>query len=877
MIVFLFFYLPVLLLVLAASAAVIYLSVLSICWVASEVSFFSVCSVVACPLAVYFLVWPICKASFSPFFVILSDSDHKMLEITRSDAPELFSLIHRVAELTNNPDPVHVYIDENVNAGVFFDTRFWSIFFPVKKNLIIGLGLFQHTSLGEVAACLAHEFGHFSQKTMRWGVVVYVLNELIKNLMGTNKQWIGIVNYLISFPWIGGYGIVLSLMAKAFGWTLYGLTIGYQKVMDLLYAKIQLSHLELSRKMEFEADAVAASIMGSKTFISFGCKVDYLSTYQPKFLNMIEQQLNNDEIISDYWYTIDSYFDYIASVNHCHVDYRTMLTHLITAEHHNQLKAESIYSSHPSWTDRLEVVKALDNEPQLSLPQEAWSVIPFALKQRMSEELISRWSGLVSDKSALCEIPREDISSRIEGEFYWINYEPYFSDPLMPIALDECEANDDPVDPADPSNLAVCSRYVGAYEDLELAKAIQSSRSHYHVVSYRGKDYRPADLPMAEIKATYEQAAHEASVLAGRLCSYAMSLSSDPSAVRAAYRNLFYADAFLHELEAAVIPLYDKAAIQLSHSTDSNNSHQFGKIRSSLVALDNALHDLLHQSYNEEYVESVADQESIQRIAQYTKQRYGAKLKGDSINGKDIALLFEITALLRNLHLRLKENYRMVIIDTFFGKTTAFLPSGIDGRMIQVSVSDGPSEEPEDEDVDPAEMAKEYLEAAEQGDADAQVSIGDCYYNGDGVEQSYAEAVKWYRLAAEQGNLSAMNYLGYCYYAGNGVTQSFEKAVNWYRQTAEQDDLDGMNGLAWALYELEQYEEAEVWVNTILDNEPNDYNTIELLALLRVKSGQKDVALTLLQKALSLANEENDSDAISEIEDYLADIQPNTH
>lgn len=53
------------------------------------------------------------------------------------------------------------------------------------------------------------------------------------------------------------------------------------------------------------------------------------------------------------------------------------------------------------------------------------------------------------------------------------------------------------------------------------------------------------------------------------------------------------------------------------------------------------------------------------------------------------------------------------------------------------------------------EAVKWYLKAAQQGDADAQCCLGDCYQYGDGVEENEEEAIKWYRLAAEQGNEDA--------------------------------------------------------------------------------------------------------------------------
>ncbi len=45
-----------------------------------------------------------------------------------------------------------------------------------------------------------------------------------------------------------------------------------------------------------------------------------------------------------------------------------------------------------------------------------------------------------------------------------------------------------------------------------------------------------------------------------------------------------------------------------------------------------------------------------------------------------------------------------------------------------------------------------YQKAAEQGHANAQCALGECYECGVGVEQSDTEALKWYKKAAEQGN-----------------------------------------------------------------------------------------------------------------------------
>lgn len=58
---------------------------------------------------------------------------------------------------------------------------------------------------------------------------------------------------------------------------------------------------------------------------------------------------------------------------------------------------------------------------------------------------------------------------------------------------------------------------------------------------------------------------------------------------------------------------------------------------------------------------------------------------------------------------------------------------------------------------------------ADQGDADAQLKLGDAYLRGRGVAQSDAEAIRWFRSAADKGNAAAQYALGSLYAIGKGV------------------------------------------------------------------------------------------------------------
>ena len=107
------------------------------------------------------------------------------------------------------------------------------------------------------------------------------------------------------------------------------------------------------------------------------------------------------------------------------------------------------------------------------------------------------------------------------------------------------------------------------------------------------------------------------------------------------------------------------------------------------------------------------------------------------------------------------------------------------------------------------------------------------YFDGEGVEQDYAEAVKWYRLAAEQGDAVAQNNLGYAYRNGAGVEQDYVEAVNWYRLAAEQGDAHAQLNLGDAFYNGEiveqDYVEAVKWYRLAAEQGMPMRNTISVL------------------------------------------------
>lgn len=127
---------------------------------------------------------------------------------------------------------------------------------------------------------------------------------------------------------------------------------------------------------------------------------------------------------------------------------------------------------------------------------------------------------------------------------------------------------------------------------------------------------------------------------------------------------------------------------------------------------------------------------------------------------------------------------------------------------------------------------EEFWEQAQQGEIEAQIKLGDCYYHGKGVQQDYAEAVKWYRKAFEINSdfladredlrLDLQKKLGDCYYSGYGVQQDYSEAIKWYREAGERGDISARLRLGLCYERLEDYVEAIKWYRNVAEQVPGE-------------------------------------------------------
>ena len=108
--------------------------------------------------------------------------------------------------------------------------------------------------------------------------------------------------------------------------------------------------------------------------------------------------------------------------------------------------------------------------------------------------------------------------------------------------------------------------------------------------------------------------------------------------------------------------------------------------------------------------------------------------------------------------------------------------------------------------------------AAEQGEALAQIYLGNKYQHGsEGVTQDYNQAFQWFKKAAEQGDAKVQHILGTMYDQGKGVEEDDKQAVHWYRKAAEQNHAPAQSnlGVLYAKGEgvMQDFIVAHMWFN----------------------------------------------------------------
>ena len=317
---------------------------------------------------------------FNSLVIKLNRGREGAVQIFENDEPLLFEFIRRVTTEAGSSFPKKIFLVEDVNAMVAYDSVFLSMFFPQRKNLYIGAGLVNSLTISEFKGVLGHEFGHFSQKSMALGAYVYHFNLIIHKILFDNERYNNaLTNWGNSTWYFRIFKELASLIIQAMQW-----------IMRKVYVLLNKEHMNLSRQMEFHADAVAASVSGSRSNITAQYRSDFATECYTELLNFY------GTLIRENWKAENIYTHHFKLMQLYAAKYKIPLNNglpMIDANSFDLLgKCRIIikdqWASHPDTSDRVAFFSEMNIDAGL-VDNSAWELFSDAarIQQKFTDKL----------------------------------------------------------------------------------------------------------------------------------------------------------------------------------------------------------------------------------------------------------------------------------------------------------------------------------------------------------------------------------------------------------------------------------------------------------------------------------------------------------
>lgn len=355
------------------------------------------------------------------------DRSH-LVEISETDEPKLFSFIREIVNEVQTDFPKRVYLSSDVNACVFYDSNFWSMIFPIRKNLQIGLGLVNTTSEQEFKAILAHEFGHFSQRSMKVGSYVYNVNQVIFNMLYDNESFDSMIQKWANIS--GYFSLFVSLAVK--------IIQGIQWILRQMYDFVNVSYMALSREMEFHADEVAANVAGYLPLKESLLRMDLADHSYNAVLGYYDGKVP-DNIQSKNIYKEQGFvMNFLAKQNNLSFKNNLPVVSQLDLSKYNKSKLtiKNQWASHPSIEERIRaleltnIVKAEAEEPAIHLFENEETI-----QEKITQKLFSAVTYTASTTLLDFEKFTTDYSQTFNKNSFPSEYKNYY-DSKNPIEFD---------------------------------------------------------------------------------------------------------------------------------------------------------------------------------------------------------------------------------------------------------------------------------------------------------------------------------------------------------------------------------------------------------------------------------------------------------
>ncbi|HVK14759.1 MAG TPA: M48 family metalloprotease, partial [Gemmataceae bacterium] len=291
----------------------------------------------------------------------------------------------------------------------------------------IGLGIVNMLNLSEFKAVVAHEFGHFSQKTSKVDAYVYVALRVMANL--TEEDWLDRLIHKAR-RWNSGDGLT-NLVALGFVVGVGGPLWLLRKAVFGAFFVLNFARLSLMRQNEFHADRIAVSVAGSNAIVHALARLDFAG-------KALEQAISDLETASQHkLYTSDLFLHQTEAAARLRKQKKKPRLGMPPAlkrpeegrdvqvfDEDDDTGVPEMWSTHPSNYDREENAKAV------FIPAEEDDRSPWVLfsdVEDLKERVTYKVYRLAFEvKKSVRLSPAETVKAFLDDEYAEITYDPKY-------------------------------------------------------------------------------------------------------------------------------------------------------------------------------------------------------------------------------------------------------------------------------------------------------------------------------------------------------------------------------------------------------------------------------------------------------------------
>lgn len=331
-----------------------------------------------------------------------------LYEIKKADEPQLFALLESLVRETGTRMPRRVYLSSDVNASVFYDSGFWNLFLPVRKNLNIGIGLVNALTKEEFRCVLAHEFGHFSQKTMWLYLYAYRFEHITYNLLYDNESYEQNVRAFANTSHVFNLFTTMAL----------GIVKFMQETLKVEFLAMKKAAMGLSREMEFDADAIAVQVAGVEASKSALLRLDFANfAYQSVsgfYRQLASKKQKGKNLFSDYLFAMRLMESELGLK-------RSGVPQPKGTQSQQRLYVKDLWSSYPTTEERIEQMEKRGDK--VSLTENTPASTFFVNLQRYEEKITDK----LFRNTAFAPLTAEESETAYRDYFYSLRHPGIFN------------------------------------------------------------------------------------------------------------------------------------------------------------------------------------------------------------------------------------------------------------------------------------------------------------------------------------------------------------------------------------------------------------------------------------------------------------------